>query len=130
MTEPFKFSDGQLAYNAEELISLCQKFPAESLDYLMREDFEKWLNYIGKSDLAAKAQTIRQASISDSDRLKQFITQFQTTPVTAKKSSPKTTDVSKAPVAKASKVAKSPNPLVSFLKNLLGKKQKVAPNQE
>ena len=29
MTEPFKFSDGQLAYTAEELISLCQKSPDE-----------------------------------------------------------------------------------------------------
>ncbi|MGK7899205.1 MAG: hypothetical protein AB4372_37710 [Xenococcus sp. (in: cyanobacteria)] len=138
MTEPFKFSDGQLAYTPEELISLCQKSPAESLNYLMREDFEKWLNYIGKSDLAAKAQTIRQASIPDSDRLQQFISQYQSVSPAAKKSAPKTTTVSqpKAPaaptapkVATTSTATKKPNPLASLFQKLFGKKQ-VAPNQE
>ncbi len=139
MTEPFKFSDGQLASTAEELISLCQKSPAESLDYLMREDFEKWLNYIGRSDLAAKAQQVRQAAIPDSDRIKQFITQCQTTPVAAKKSTSTTADVVSKPkatvtptatkVAAASTATKKPNPLASLFQKLFGKKQ-VAPNQE
>ena len=138
MTEPFKFSDGQLAYTAEELISLCQKSPAESLDYLMREDFEKWLDYIGKSDLAAKARQIRQASLADSDRIKQFITQCQITPITAPKSSaktaaasqPKTTVASTATkVSTASTATKKPNPLASLFQKLFGKKQ-VAPNSD
>lgn len=138
MTEPFKFSDGQLAYTVEELISLCQKSPAESLDYLMRADFEKWLNYIGKSDLATKAQTIRQASIPDSDRIQQFIAQYQTVSPAAKKSAPKTTTVSKpeatatttmSKVATASTATTKPNPLVSLLQKLFGKKQ-VASNSD
>ena len=126
MTEPFKFSDGQLAYTAEELISLCQKSPDESCEYLMKHDFEKWLNYIGKSDLAALAAQIRQASLPNSDRIKQFITQYQSISVSA----PKTADVGKAKVAApASTASKKPNPLGSFLKNLFGKKP-VASNQE
>ena len=112
MTEPFKFSDGQLAYTVEELISLCQKFPSESLEYLMREDFEKWLDYIGKSDVAAKARQIRQASLSDSDRIKQFITQCQGVSVSTKELSPKTptSDVSKPEVPTAPTAAKVPTP--------------------
>ena len=100
MTEPFKFSDGQLAYTIEELISICQKSPSESLEYLMREDFEKWLDYIGKSDLAAKARQVRQASLSDDDRIKQFITQCQGVSISTKELSPKTptSDVSKPEV--------------------------------
>ncbi len=100
MTEPFKFSDGQLAYTVEELISICQKSPSESLEYLMREDFEKWLDYIGKSDLAAKARQVRQASLSDGDRIKQFITQCQGVSISTKELSPKTptSDVSKPEV--------------------------------
>ncbi len=100
MTEPFKFSDGQLAYTVEELISICQKSPSESLEYLMREDFEKWLDYIGKSDLAAKARQVRQASLSDDDRIKQFITQCQGVSISTKELSPKTptSDVSKPEV--------------------------------
>ncbi len=100
MTEPFKFSDGQLAYTIEELISICQKSPSESLEYLMREDFEKWLDYIGKSDLAAKARQVRQASLSDGDRIKQFITQCQGVSISTKELSPKTptSDVSKPKV--------------------------------
>ena len=110
MTEPFKFSDGQLAYTAEELLSLCKQFPTESLDFLMREDFEKWLNYIGKSDLATKAQQVRQASLSDGDRIKQFITQCQPIPVAAQKSAPQASDVSKpkATVAPTTKATVAP----------------------
>ncbi|MEM9276695.1 MAG: hypothetical protein AAGA80_27710 [Cyanobacteria bacterium P01_F01_bin.143] len=130
MTEPFKFSDGQLAYTAEELISLCQKSPDESCEYLMKQDFEKWLNYIGKSDLAVLAAQVRQASLPNSDRIKQFITQYQSISISAPKSSSKTADVSKAKVAApASSKSKKANPLGSFLKNLFGKKP-VASNQE
>ena len=151
MTEPFKFSDGQLAYTVEELISICQKSPSESLEYLMREDFEKWLDYIGKSDLAAKARQVRQASLSDGDRIKQFITQCQSISVPTQKSSSKTItpDVSKskatvaptatkvptaptaatvpaAPTATAvptaSTATKKTNPLASLFQKLFGKK--------
>ncbi|ELS01588.1 hypothetical protein Xen7305DRAFT_00012920 [Xenococcus sp. PCC 7305] len=123
MTEPFKFSDGQLAYTAEELFSLCQKSPDESLNYLMREDFEKWLNYIGKSDLAAKVGQIRQASLSDGDRIKQFISQFQTSSVPTQKSSPTTTSTASKPKAPAApKATKKTNPLASIFQKLFGKK--------
>ena len=110
MTEPFKFSDGKLAYTVEELISICQKSPSESLEYLMREDFEKWLDYIEKPDLAAKARQIRQASLSDGDRIKQFITQCQGVSISTKELSPKTptSDVSKPEVPIPSTAAKVP----------------------
>ena len=123
MTEPFKFSDGQLAYTAEELISLCQKSPDESCEYLMKQDFEKWLNYINKPDLAAQAAQIRQASLPNNARIKQFISQCQSISVSTPKSS-KT-----ANAAPASTKSKKANPLGSFLKNLFGKKP-VTSNQE
>jgi len=142
MTEPFKFSDGQSAYTVEELIPLCQKYPSESLEYLMRGDFEKWLDYIGKSDLAAKVSQIRQGSISDGDRIKQFITQCQSISVPTQKSSPKTItpDVSKSKatvattatavptgstataVPTASTATKKTNPLASLFQKLFAKK--------
>ena len=110
MTEPFKFSDGQSAYTVEELIPLCQKYPSESLEYLMRGDFEKWLDYIGKSDLAAKVSQIRQGSISDGDRIKQFITQCQSVSISTKELPPKTptSEVSKPEVPAAPTAAEVP----------------------
>jgi|GEM_PF-7070244 len=134
MTEPFKFSDGQLAYTAEELCAFCEQSPDESFEYLMKEDFEKWLNYINKSDLAAKAGQIRQASISDGDRIKEFIVQCQAAPVVSpepspKESSPKTPEVAQPIVAAESTKTPKASPLGNFFKNLFGKKQ-VASNQK
>ncbi len=74
MTEPFRFSDGQLAYNVEDLVRLCQQSPDEGINYLMREDLEKWLAYIGKTDLAQQAKKIReQSASSDRERLEKFL---------------------------------------------------------
>ena len=110
MTEPFNFSNGQSASTVEELISLCQESPAESLGYLMREDFERWLDYIGESDFAAKARQIRQASLPDSDRIKQFIAQCQSISVPSQKSSPTTTtpDANKSEATVATTATKAP----------------------
>ncbi len=77
MTEPFRFPEGQLAYSGEDLVKLCQELPAEATNYLIREDFEKWLSYIGKNDLAKYAEQSRQASVSDEEKLKQFIASCQ-----------------------------------------------------
>ena len=137
MTEPFKFSSGQLAYTAEDLIKLCGEFRDESLEFLMREDFEKWLNYINKPDVAAIARQIRQNSLPDGDRINAFITQYQNISVSPKISSPKTAKAStnkkvkntSTKVRTTSTDTKKPNFLVRFFKNLSSKKQ-VAPNQD
>jgi hypothetical protein len=73
MAEPFRFSDGQLAYSVEDLVKLCKRSPGESINYLIRADFEKWLAYIGKTDLAQITQTIRQEQLSESEKLEQFV---------------------------------------------------------
>ena len=80
MTEPFIFSNGQIAHNAEDLIKLCQQFPDNSVGYLIREDFEKWLSYIGANKIAQYATEARQYSISDERKLDLFITKSQTKP--------------------------------------------------
>jgi hypothetical protein len=80
MTEPFRFPDGQLAYNVEDLIRLCQRSPDDGINYLMREDLEKWLAYIGKTDLAQRAKKIREESASsDRERLDKFLAACQPT---------------------------------------------------
>jgi hypothetical protein len=77
MSEPFKFSDGQLAYNLEDLVKLCQQSPRDGINYLKRADFEKWLDYIGKTELAKSAKKIRESSLNDSESLNQFLTNCQ-----------------------------------------------------
>ena len=78
MTEPFRFTNGQLAYNADDLIKLCEQFPADGIQYLMREDLEKWLTYIGKTELAQYATDARQASLDARQKLAKFIDQCKT----------------------------------------------------
>ncbi len=74
MTQPFKFPNGELAYTAEDLVRLCQKSPTDGIYHLMRGDFENWLAYIGKTDLAENAKQARLASLtSDEERLQQFL---------------------------------------------------------
>ena len=80
MAEPFIFSNGQIAYNAEDLIKLCQQFPDDSFGYLMREDFEKWLSYIGANKIARYASEARQNPVSDEQKLDLFIQKSQTKP--------------------------------------------------
>jgi hypothetical protein len=73
MSEPFIFANGQIANNPEDLIKLCQQFPDDSVDYLLREDFEKWLSYIGANNIAQYAIEARQASVEDRQKLNSFI---------------------------------------------------------
>jgi hypothetical protein len=80
MTEPFRFPDGQLAYNVEDLVRLCQQSPNDGVNYLMREDLEKWLAYIGKTNLAQRAKKIReQSASSERERLNKFLAACQPT---------------------------------------------------
>ena len=80
MTEPFIFANGQVAHSAEDLIKLCQQFPDDSVNHLIREDFEKWLSYIGATKIAQYATEARQASVADHQKLDSFITKSQAKP--------------------------------------------------
>ena len=73
MTQPFQFANGQLAHNAEDLLKLCQQFPVDGTNYLIREDIEKWLSYIGKNDIAEFAASARQAALDDRQKLEEFL---------------------------------------------------------
>jgi hypothetical protein len=73
MTQPFQFPNGQLAYSAEDLLELCQKFPDDGVNYLVREDLEKWLAYIGKEDIAQCAANARQTLLDDHQKLAEFL---------------------------------------------------------
>ncbi|MEL4898131.1 phycobilisome linker polypeptide [Crocosphaera sp. Alani8] len=79
MAEPFYFSNNHLAKNVEDLVLLCEQFPEEGLEYLIRGDFEKWLDYIGEqkfSVIAKKARSVVSLS-QDSDPLQFFIANCQ-----------------------------------------------------
>ncbi len=82
MSEPFIFANGQVANDAEDLIKLCREFPDDSLNYLIREDFEKWLSYIGATKFAEYAKEARQASVADTQKLELFIAKSQPQPTT------------------------------------------------
>ncbi len=73
MTQPFHFSNGQLAHNADDLLQLCQQFPDDGTNYLVREDLEKWLFYIGKDDIAQCATNARQTALEDRQKLEEFL---------------------------------------------------------
>jgi hypothetical protein len=77
MAEPFIFANGQIAHNPEDLIKLCQQFPDDGVNYLLREDFEKWLSYIGANSIAQYATEARQASLANEQKLSSFIAKFQ-----------------------------------------------------
>ena len=59
MTEPFHFPDGRVANNAEDLLKLCEKYPDDATSFLIRQDLEKWLAYIGDYDIAECAANAR-----------------------------------------------------------------------
>jgi hypothetical protein len=80
MTQPFHFSNGQLAYSVEDLVRICEQSQSECIHYLMREDLEKWLDYIGKTDLANSARQAREAALSDEERLQQFLSSCKPQP--------------------------------------------------
>ena len=78
MPEPFIFADNRV-HSAEDLLELCQQFPNEAANYLIREDFEKWLAYIGKTELATYAAQARQAPVSNEEKLQQFLVKCRET---------------------------------------------------
>ena len=73
MTQPFQFANGQQAHSAEDLLELCQQFPDDGTNYLVREDLEKWLAYIGKDDIAQCAKGARQTDQGDRQKLEDFL---------------------------------------------------------
>ena len=77
MSEPFVFSNGQVVYNAQDLIELCRQFPDESSNYLLKGDFEKWLAYIGQAKFAQFARETREAVMDESQKLSAFTAQCQ-----------------------------------------------------
>lgn len=86
MPEPFRFSSGHLAYTVEDLIGVCHQSPQEVVYYLKRGDFEKWLAYIGETDIAKKVEQVSKLSVTEEEQLKQFIKVLQ--PPEPEKSSP------------------------------------------
>lgn len=76
MNQPFRFPNGQLAYNADELLELCQQFPVDGTNYLIKKDLEFWLSYIGKDDIAQCATSARQSSLEDRQKLEEFLNKY------------------------------------------------------
>lgn len=102
MTQPFQFSNGQQAHSAEDLLELCQQFPDDGTNYLVREDLEKWLAYIGKEDIAQCARGARQTDQGDRQKLEDFLSKCHAL------SSPET-----KPVSESSEVETTPVATVS-----------------
>jgi WD40 repeat protein len=71
--QPFIFGEGQQANTVEDLVRLCERLPENAIYYLLRGDFEKWLDYIGESRAALCAKELRQANAPDKERLRRFI---------------------------------------------------------
>jgi len=77
MTEPFIFANGQTAHSSKDLIQLCQDFPTDGIRYLLREDLEKWLSYIGDNQNAQYASEARNAAVDDAKKLDSFLSNLQ-----------------------------------------------------
>ncbi len=77
MTEPFIFANGQAAHSSKDLIKLCQDFPTDGIRYLLREDLEKWLAYIGDNQNAQYATEARTAEVDDAKKLDSFVRNLQ-----------------------------------------------------
>ncbi len=71
--EPFVFRDGQRAFTPEELVTLCESQQPDGIYFLLREDLEKWLQYIGREELAEIAMQARLAPDTDEERLRKFM---------------------------------------------------------
>ena len=71
--EPFVFSDEEEASSVEELIKISEKLPQQGIDFLMGGNFEKWLAYIGRNDLAEIAISARSSPDDAATSLRQFI---------------------------------------------------------
>jgi hypothetical protein len=73
MTEPFHFPDGRVANNSEDLLKLCEQYPDDATSFLVRQDLEKWLAYIGSHEVAECAATARQVDVGDRQKLEDFL---------------------------------------------------------
>jgi hypothetical protein len=73
MTDPFYFPDGRVANNVEDLLELCEQYPDDATGFLVRQDLEKWLAYIGDYDVAECAANARQIDVSDRQKLEDFL---------------------------------------------------------
>ena len=73
MTEPFNFPDGRMANNAEDLLELCEQYPDEATGFLIGQELEKWLAYIGSYEVAECAANARQSDTGDRQKLEDFL---------------------------------------------------------
>ena len=73
MTQPFHFPNGQAANDAKDLLQLCKQYPDDATGYLVRQDLEKWLAYIGDDDVAECAANARQIDVDDRQKLEEFL---------------------------------------------------------
>ena len=73
MTQPFHFPNGQTANDAKDLLQLCKQYPDDATGYLVRQDLEKWLAYIGDDDVAECAANARQIDVDDRQKLEEFL---------------------------------------------------------
>lgn len=73
MTQPFHFPDGRVANNAQDLLELCEQYPDDATGFLVRQDLEKWLAYIGSYDVAECATNARQIDVGDRQKLEDFL---------------------------------------------------------
>ena len=62
-----------MANNAQDLLQLCEQYPDEATGYLVRQDLEKWLAYIGNYDVAECAANARQIDTGDRQKLEEFL---------------------------------------------------------
>ena len=73
MTQPFYFPDGRVANDAKDLLELCEQYPDDATGFLIRQDLEKWLAYIGSYDAAECAAHARQIDTDDRQKLEDFL---------------------------------------------------------
>ena len=77
MPEPFRFSSGHLAHTVADLIGVCHQSPQEVISYLKSGDFEKWLAYIGETEISKRVEELRKILFIEEEQLKQFIQVLQ-----------------------------------------------------
>jgi hypothetical protein len=73
MTQPFHFPDGRIANDAKDLLELCEQYPDDATGFLVRQDLEKWLAYIGSHEVAECAANARQIDVGDRQKLEDFL---------------------------------------------------------
>lgn len=76
MNQPFHFPDGRSANDAQDLLELCEQYPDDATNFLINQDLEKWLAYIGSYDIAECATNARQTDMGDRQKLEDFLNKF------------------------------------------------------